>query len=59
MDIRKKIEYAKQSVANIARADDVDSAIRLAALDKLVEFVGVERAAMAERVAAAVEGAAS
>ena len=57
MDIRKKIEYAKQSVANIARADDVDSAIRLAALDKLVEFVEVERAAMAERVVAAVEEA--
>lgn len=58
MDIRKKIEYAKQSVANIARADDVDSAIRLAALDKLVEFVEVERAAMAERVVVAVEGVA-
>jgi hypothetical protein len=57
MDIRKKIEYAKQSVANIARADDVDSAIRLAALDKLIEFVEVERAAMAERVVAAVEEA--
>ena len=57
MDIRKKIEYAKQSVVNIARADDVDSAFRLAALDKLVEFVEAERAAMAERVAAAVEGA--
>lgn len=58
MDIRKKIEYAKQSVANIARADDVDSAIRLAALDKLIEFVEVERAAMAERVMVAVEGVA-
>ena len=57
MDIRKKIEYATQSVANIARAEDVDSAIRLAALDKLVEFVEVERAAMAERVAATVEEA--
>jgi hypothetical protein len=56
MDIRKKIEYAKQSIVNIARADDVDSAIRTAALDKVIEFIEIERAAMAERVAIVVEG---
>lgn len=56
MDIRKKIEYAKQSVANITRADDVDSAIRLAALDKLSAFIEEEKTAMAGRVTAAVEG---
>lgn len=50
MDINRKIELATASIASITRHDDADTAIRGAALDKLIELIGAERAAMNERV---------
>ena len=55
---RCMLDYAPHDMAKNAnrKADDVDSAIRTAALDKVIEFIEIERAAMAERVAIVVEG---
>lgn len=55
MDIRRKIEIAQQAIRSISTHDDVDLAVREAALDKLNEFASAERVAAQERVQAAID----
>lgn len=57
MDIKRKLELTSQHIESIARHDDVDLAVREAALDKVVAQVEEERAAAKVRVQAKVEAA--
>lgn len=49
MDIKTKLTYIEQAVRGISRADDADSIVRNAGLDKIVAFIEAERVAMQER----------
>lgn len=55
MDMRTKIAYIERDIRNISRADDTDSAVRNAALDRVIEIVEAERKEMMERVAKKAE----
>lgn len=55
MDIKSKIKSVEMHVKMISRADDTDSAVRNAALDKVVEMIEAERAEMMARVGEKVE----
>lgn len=50
MDMKRKLEIAQQAIRMIAQADDTDSALRSAALDRLSSFIDSERAASKERL---------
>lgn len=54
MKIAEKLPYAEQHIRSIARHDDQDAAVRLAALDRLVKFIEAEKAAIDERVKAKI-----
>lgn len=51
MNFKRKLEIVEQSIKSISRADDMDAAVRIAALDRVDAIVKAERKAMAERVA--------
>ncbi|HCZ47426.1 MAG TPA: hypothetical protein DCZ11_00285 [Gammaproteobacteria bacterium] len=55
MKLNRKIELAEQAIKSISRHDDADLAVRDAALRRLEEFIGAERAAAAERVHAEIQ----
>lgn len=55
MDIKRKLHLAEQSIRLITRADDTDSAVRSAALDRLGGFIDAERQASHERLTAVIE----
>lgn len=55
MDFKRKLELVQASITNISRADDKDSAVRCAALDRIEAFIKAEREAIAARLAAKVE----
>lgn len=55
MDMKTKIAYIERDIRNISRADDTDSVVRGAALDKVLEIVEFERKAMQDRVAKKAE----
>lgn len=54
MDLKTKIAYAGKSIESIARHDDVDAAVREAALDEVVKKIDAERQAIAERLQAKI-----
>lgn len=55
MDLKRKLELARSSVESISRHDDLDAQVRHAALDKLVEIIEAERAAIEARIADSVK----
>jgi hypothetical protein len=52
MDIKRKLQIVEQSVKSISTHDDADSVVVLAALDRIVEMVGIEAQAVREKQAA-------
>lgn len=54
MDLKSKIAYTDKHIESIARHDEVDLAVRNAALDRVIAKVEEERKAAAERVAASI-----
>lgn len=54
MHLTRKIEIAEQSVRSISTHDDLDAAVRHAALQRLAQFIDAERKAIDERIAAKV-----
>lgn len=57
MDITRKVEIIKAGVESLARHDDMDAAVREAALDRVVAIVELERQAARDRVQAKIEAA--
>ncbi len=55
MDLRRKIELAEQAIRSISTHDDVDLAVRTAALNRLILTIKDERAQAADRVKARAE----
>jgi hypothetical protein len=55
MDFQRKLELVEQSIRSISKADDMDAAVRTAALDRVDAFVKAEREAMAARVEAKIK----
>lgn len=51
MNLQRKIEIARYNIASIARHDDEELAVRIAALDQVVGIVNEEKAAAQQRVA--------
>ena len=49
MDIKRKMEIAKQAITSISRHDDADSLLRNAKLDSLKSFIDSEKTDLAER----------
>jgi oligoendopeptidase F len=54
MDLKRKIELAEQHIRFISTADDTDSHVRAAALDKLAATIQAERDGIAARLEAKV-----
>ncbi len=50
MDIKRKLEIAEQSIRSISTHDDQDSALRIAAMERLEKFIEAERQSMVDRV---------
>lgn len=57
MDINSKLRYCRLSIESLARHDDMDAAVREAALDEVVRMVEVEREAARQRVQAKIDAA--
>jgi hypothetical protein len=52
MDLKRKLELFTDSVKSISRHDDVDAAVRHAALDQAAAIIAAEREAIDARVQA-------
>jgi len=50
MNISQKLVIADQAILSISRHDDADSVVVKAALDKVIEKVQAEKAAIDERI---------
>ena len=57
MDFIRKLELADAAIQSIARHDDAEAAVRLAALDKVSDIVERERVAIAHRVQRDIDAA--
>lgn len=57
MDLNTKLKYCRSHIESVARHDDMDAAVREAALDRIVEMVEAERTAARERLQAKLEAA--
>lgn len=51
MNLQRKIEIARLSIASIARHDDEELAVRIAALDQVAAIIADEKAQAQQRVA--------
>ena len=54
MDINRKLELVTMNVRSISTHDDVDAAVRLAALDRVDAMVAAERKGINDRVQAEI-----
>lgn len=54
MDLKTKLTYVGKSIESIARHDDVDAAVRHAALDEVETMIRAEREAINARVQAKI-----
>lgn len=54
MNFQRKIELVQQGIRGISQADDEDTLMRAAALDRIDAFVIAEREAMSARVTAKI-----
>lgn len=52
MDLGRKVEIVEQSIRSLTTHDDVDAAVRHAALDRIEAAIKVEREAIDARVKA-------
>lgn len=52
MDIRRKLELVSDSIRSISEHRDVDSVVRLAALDRVASIIASEREKVQAEVAA-------
>ena len=52
MDIKRKLEIVEQDVRNITEHRDEDAALRLAALDRVIEIANNAKAQIQNEVAA-------
>jgi len=50
MDIKRKMEIAKQAITSISRHDDADSLLRNAKLDSLKSFIDSEKTDLEDSV---------
>lgn len=57
MNINRKIELAEQALRSLTTHDDVDVAVRHAALDRINAFIQTEREGMNARVQAKIDAA--
>lgn len=51
MNLQRKIEITRLSIASIARHDDEELAVRIAALDQVAAIIADEKAQAQQRVA--------
>lgn len=52
MKLNRKIEIAAQSITSISTHEDEDGAVRVAALDRVIELATGEKARIADSIAA-------
>ena len=57
MNIPTKLGYAKQAIRNIATHDDVDSVVRVAALEELGKYISQQKSELAARLTTAARDA--
>lgn len=57
MDIKRKIEIVEQSIRSLTTHDDMDVAVRSAALDRIDALIAAERKAMHSRVEKKIKAA--
>jgi len=55
MHMKRKLELVEQAIKMITRADDVDSAVRQAAVDKVAAFLEAESKEMVTRVESQID----
>jgi hypothetical protein len=57
MNISKKLEYVRQAIRSVSTHQDVDSRVRLSALDQMGEIIKAERDAIEKEVSADIAAA--
>jgi len=55
MDLNRKLEMVHTGIQSISTHTDIDAAVRLAALDRVADMVGAERAAIKASVDAEID----